>query len=145
MNTPREGLFLADSHLYSAASFYRLLSLKPLGRHIIRFCESAPCHVMGGRQVLQALQTELGLQTGQTSPDGQWSLLTTSCLGVCGVGPVLMVDQQVYGNVSPDQIPEILARYQPGAADETAARQPPGNGCDASGDSAAGHAGELAR
>jgi NADH-quinone oxidoreductase subunit E len=112
INLSREGVFLADSHLYSAASFYQLFSLQPLGRHVIRFCESAPCHVMGGRQVIQAIQDKLGLEPGETSRDGKWSLLMTSCLGVCGVGPVILVDDDIYGNVTPRRIPEILARYQ---------------------------------
>lgn len=109
---PQEGVFLADSHLYSAASFYQMFSLQPLGRHIIRFCESAPCHVVGGRQVIQALQNELGLKPGETSEDKKWSLLMTSCLGVCSVGPVFLVDDDIYGNVTPERVPEILARYQ---------------------------------
>jgi NADH:ubiquinone oxidoreductase subunit E len=112
IHAPEAGVFLADSHLYSAASFYHLFSLRPLGRHVIRFCESAPCHVMGGRQVIQALQDELGLKPGETSEDTKWSLLMTSCLGVCGVGPVFLVDDDIYGNVTAEQIPGILARYQ---------------------------------
>jgi NADH-quinone oxidoreductase subunit E len=111
IHAPADGVFLADSHLYSAASFYQLFSLKPLGRHVIRFCESAPCHVVGGRQVIQALQNELGLAIGKTSQDNKWSLLTTSCLGVCSVGPVLLIDDDIYGNVTADQVPAILARY----------------------------------
>lgn len=111
IHVPQEGVFLADSHLYSAASFYQLFSLQPLGRHIIRFCESAPCHVMGGRQVIETLQQQLSLQPGQTSPDRKWSLLMTSCLGVCGVGPVFLVDADIYGNVTPAMVPQILARY----------------------------------
>jgi NADH-quinone oxidoreductase subunit E len=112
INFPQEGAFLADSHLYSAASFYQLFSLQSLGKHIIRFCESAPCHVMGGQQVIQALQDQLGLEPGETSADGKWSLLMTSCVGVCGVGPVFLVDDDIYGNVTPERVPEILARYQ---------------------------------
>jgi NADH:ubiquinone oxidoreductase subunit E len=111
IHVPQEGVFLADSHLYSAASFYQLFSLKPLGRHVIRFCESAPCHVMGGRQVIDCLQDELGLKPGETSGDMKWTLLMTSCLGVCGVGPVFLVDQDIYGNVTPDKVRAILARY----------------------------------
>ena len=111
IHIPQEGVFLADSHLYSAASFYELFSLKPLGRHVIRFCESAPCHVMGGREVIQALEDELELRPGETSGDMKWSLLTTSCIGVCGVGPVFVVDDDVYGNVTAGQVREILARY----------------------------------
>jgi len=109
---PQEGVFLADSHLYSAASFYQMFSLQPIGRHIIRFCESAPCHVTGGRQVIQALQDQLGLKPGETSKDRKWSLLMTSCLGVCSVGPVFLVDDDIHGNVTAERVPEILARYR---------------------------------
>jgi NADH:ubiquinone oxidoreductase subunit E len=111
IHVPQEGVFLADSHLYSAASFYQLFSLQPLGRHVIRFCESAPCHVMGGRQVIETLEEELGLRPGETSGDKKWTLLMTSCLGVCGVGPVFLVDDDIYGNVTPARVREILARY----------------------------------
>lgn len=111
IHVPQQGVFLADSHLYSAASFYELFSLKPLGRHVIRFCESAPCHVMGGRQVIDALRKELGLNPGETSGDLKWSLMMTGCLGVCGVGPVFLVDDDIYGNVTPGQVSGILARY----------------------------------
>jgi NADH-quinone oxidoreductase subunit E len=109
---PQEGLFLADSHLFSAASFYQMFSLQPIGKHVVRFCESAPCHVMGGRPVIEALQDELGLQPGETSNDMKWSLLMTSCLGVCSVGPVFLVDDDIYGNVTPERVPDILARYE---------------------------------
>ncbi len=109
---PEEGVFLADSHVYSAASFYEMFSLQPMGRHVIRFCESAPCHVEGGRQVIEALQNELGLQPGETSKDMKWSLLTTSCIGICSVGPVFSVDGDIFGNVTPERVPEILARYE---------------------------------
>lgn len=112
IHAPEEGLFLADSHLYSAASFYQLFSLRPVGRHVIRFCESAPCHVMGGRQIIETLKRELNLEPGETSVDRKWSLRTTSCLGICGVGPVFTVDDDEYGNVTPEQVPEILARYK---------------------------------
>ncbi len=99
------------SQLFAVASFYRMLSTKPRGRHVIQFCESAPCHVAGGRQVWHALQEVLELKPGETSADGKWTLLTTSCLGVCGVGPVMTVDEDIYGNIRPEQIVEILKKY----------------------------------
>jgi len=111
IQAPQEGMFLADSHLYSAVSFYQLLSMRPIGQHVVRFCESAPCHVVGGRQVVEALQRSLGLKPGETSRDRKWSLLMTSCLGVCSVGPVFLVDDDIHGSVTPEQVPEILARY----------------------------------
>ena len=100
------------SHLFSVASFYQMLSTKPRGKHVIQFCESAPCHVVGGREVWEALKEELSLDAGETSEDGQWSLITTSCLGLCGVGPVIVVDEDAYGNVTPDQISSILEKYK---------------------------------
>ncbi len=112
IQAPEGGSFVADSHVYSAASFYQMFSLQPTGTHVIRFCESAPCHVEGGRQVIQAIEDELGLQPGETSGDGKWSLFMTSCIGVCSVGPVFLVDDDVYGNVTPEKVREILARYE---------------------------------
>ncbi|MCC7355754.1 MAG: NADH-quinone oxidoreductase subunit NuoE [Anaerolineae bacterium] len=106
-----KSLRLPSSHLVSVASFYRMFSTQPRGRHVIQFCESAPCHVMGGRELLRALEGELGLVPGATSADGRWTLLTASCLGVCGVGPVVIVDGDIYGAVTPERVPEILARY----------------------------------
>jgi NADH-quinone oxidoreductase subunit E len=105
------GLRVPKSQLFSVASFYSMLSTKPRGRHVIQFCESAPCHVVGGREVWQTLQDELRLAPGETSADGKWTLVTTSCLGICGVGPVIMVDDDIYGNVEPDRVADILARY----------------------------------
>jgi len=99
------------SQLFSVASFYQMLSTKPRGRHIGQFCESAPGHVVGGREVWNALQQALGVGPGQTSADGRWTLQTTSCLGVCAVGPVVIVDADIYGNVEPKQVPDILAKY----------------------------------
>ncbi len=99
------------SKLFSVATFYHMLSTKPRGRHVIQFCESAPCHVVGGREVWEALKENLGLEPDETSKDGKWSLITTSCLGVCGVGPVIMIDDDIYGSVKPGDVPDILSRY----------------------------------
>ncbi|NLN71068.1 MAG: NADH-quinone oxidoreductase subunit NuoE [Chloroflexi bacterium] len=102
---------LPTKEILSVATFYRMLSTQPRGEHIIQFCESAPCHVVGGREVFSALQDALGLEPGQTSADNKWTLLTTSCLGVCGIGPVILVDTDMYGNVTSDQVKNILSRY----------------------------------
>jgi len=107
-----ERMNIPTSHIYSVATFYRMLSTEPRGRHVIQFCESAPCHVAGGRLVWQRLTEELGLEKGETSQDSKWTLLTTSCLGICGVGPVMVIDNDIYGNVTPDQVTEILSNYE---------------------------------
>ncbi|KAF0110794.1 MAG: NADH-quinone oxidoreductase subunit E [Chloroflexi bacterium] len=104
-------LRVPKSHLFSVASFYRMLSTKPRGKHVIQFCESAPCHVAGGREVWMAVKEALKIDEDETTPDGNWTLVTTSCLGVCGVGPVMMIDDDIFGNVDAKQVQSILARY----------------------------------
>jgi len=89
-----------------------MLSTQPRGRHVIKFCENAPCHVVGGKAIWDTLRENLGLENGETTPDNKWTLVTTSCIGLCSVGPVLLVDDDMYGNVTTDQIPEILGRYE---------------------------------
>jgi NADH-quinone oxidoreductase subunit E len=100
------------SQVASVATFYSMLNTKPRGRHVIQFCEDAPCHVAGGREVWNALLEEVKLAPGETSADGRWTLITTSCLGVCSVGPVLMIDEDLHGNVEPKRVRDILARYE---------------------------------
>lgn len=114
INEPEEGLFLADSQLFATASFYSMFSLRPLGKHVIRFCESAPCHVVGAREVIEAIQHHLNIQVGETTEDNQFTLLTTSCIGICSVGPVFLVDDDLHGNVTPERVPAILEKYQGG-------------------------------
>ncbi|MGC9467189.1 MAG: NADH-quinone oxidoreductase subunit NuoE [Anaerolineae bacterium] len=107
-----ERVKLPLSKVYSVASFYSLISLKRLGRHVVRFCEDAPCHVAGGQEVWEALEHELGIPFGETTLDGEWTLLTTSCIGACAVGPVMMIDDDIYGNLTPEKVREIIARYR---------------------------------
>ena len=104
-------LQVSKSQVFSVATFYQMLTTVETGRHVVVFCESAPCHVAGGRKVWERLREELNLEAGQTSTDKKWTLVTASCLGVCGVGPVVVVDDDMFGNVTPDMIPEILGRY----------------------------------
>ncbi len=111
IHDPANHMLITDSQLFSMASFYHMFSTKPRGRHVVKFCESAPCHVVGGRQVWQALSDVLQIKNGETTSDGKWSLVTTSCLGICSVGPVILVDDDVYGNVTEADVAQILAKY----------------------------------
>jgi NADH:ubiquinone oxidoreductase subunit E len=101
-------LKIPPAKVFGAATFYSMFNTQPHGEHIVRFCEDAPCHVAGGRAVFDAIRTVLNLEPGQTSADGKWSFEMTSCIGVCGVGPVMMVDDAVYGNLTPERVAEIL-------------------------------------
>jgi NADH:ubiquinone oxidoreductase subunit E len=107
-----EQVYVSKSQLFGLASFYDMLSTKPRGRHVIKFCENAPCHVVGGKVVWDTLRETLQLKNGETTADKKWTLVTTSCLGLCSVGPVVLIDDDLYGNVDPDQIEDILARYE---------------------------------
>ncbi|HUV27671.1 MAG TPA: NADH-quinone oxidoreductase subunit NuoE [Anaerolineales bacterium] len=102
---------IPKSQLQGVASFYSMIFTDKIGEHVIKFCESAPCHVEGGKAVWEKLQATLDLSSGETSEDGKWTLTTTSCLGLCAEGPVMMVDEDIYEKVSPDQIPSILGKY----------------------------------
>ena len=110
--TSDEQVNVSKGQLFGLASFYDMLSTKPRGRHVIKFCENAPCHVVGGKAVWDTLRETLNLKNGQTTPDKKWTLVTTSCLGLCSVGPVVVIDDDLYGNVSPSQLDNILARYE---------------------------------
>jgi NADH:ubiquinone oxidoreductase subunit E len=112
LNAGAEHTYVSKSQLFGLASFYDMLSTKPRGRHVIKFCENAPCHVVGGKAIWDALRETLDLENGETTPDRKWTLVTTSCLGLCSVGPVVLIDDDLYGNVSPNQIEDILARYE---------------------------------
>jgi NADH:ubiquinone oxidoreductase subunit E len=112
LNAEEEHVYVSKSQLFGLASFYDMLSTKPRGRHVIKFCENAPCHVVGGKAIWDSLSEALNLKNGETTPDKKWTLVTTSCLGLCSVGPVVLIDDDLYGNVAPEQIDDILARYE---------------------------------
>jgi NADH:ubiquinone oxidoreductase subunit E len=112
LQAAEEQIFVSGSQLYGLASFYDMLSTQPRGRHVVKFCENAPCHVVGGKAVWDTLREKLSLNNGETTPDKKWTLVTTSCVGLCSVGPAVLIDDDLYGNVSPDQIDDILERYE---------------------------------
>ena len=116
---PREGMeALANylgcpmSSLYAMATFYKALSLKPKGRHIIKLCDGTACHIRGSANLLSGIERLLGIQAGETSADGQFSLELVNCLGSCALAPVMVVDDTYYGKVTMERLPEILAQYR---------------------------------
>lgn len=93
------------------ATFYHYFRLQPRGKHIINVCMGTACYVKGADKLSQRLMDELGIQFGETTKDGLFSLESTRCLGTCGLAPVIMVDDQVYGPVSPAEASLILDKY----------------------------------
>ena len=98
--------------VYGTATFYSMVSQKPRGKHVIRLCDSPPCHLMGSESVLGKLKEILAIEIGQTTPDLQFTLELTACLGVCGVAPAMMIDDTVYGNLTPKKIERIIKQYR---------------------------------
>ncbi len=105
-------LGLTLSEVKGTASFYSMFSFTPRGKHIIRVCESPPCQLLGASTVLQKLKETLSVEVGETTGDGLFTLETTSCLGVCGVAPAMMIDEEVYGNLTAERIETIIARIR---------------------------------
>ena len=91
------------------ATFYRALSLKPKGKHVIRVCDGTACHIRGAPALLDALKRGLKIQAGETTKDGLFTLETVNCLGACAIAPVMVVDNKYHPKVKPDEIETILA------------------------------------
>ena len=102
-------LGLNFSFVHGVATFYTMFSLKPRGRHIVRICQSPPCHLMGSTNIALELMRLLRIEFGETTSDGLFTLEMSSCLGVCGVAPAMMVNDEVFGNLTAERIREILA------------------------------------
>lgn len=100
------------SKVYGVVTFYSFFSTTPKGKHTIGVCLGTACYVKGADKVLAKVKEELGIDVGGTSADGRFSLALTRCVGACSMAPVLMIDDKVYGQLTPEQIPEILAKYE---------------------------------
>jgi NADH-quinone oxidoreductase subunit E len=106
-----ELLGLEPIRVREAVTFYSLFRQKPAGRHIIQVCINLSCSMAGAGRSLAALQTRLGIGSGETTSDGRFTLLTVECLGNCDQAPCLMVDEDDHGRVQKEQLDEILGRY----------------------------------
>ena len=103
-------------YLYGVMTFYSMYSVTPRGKFIIRMCESAPCHVNGAENILETLKEELGIQVGQTTSDGLFTLEQTACLGTCEVSPAMQINEVVFGNLTAAKVKEVLENYRAGKA-----------------------------
>ena len=99
------------SEVYGVATFYSQFALEPKGKYVISVCMGTACYVKGAQAVLDKLAEYLEVPVGATTPDGQFTLQATRCLGACGLAPVLTVNEEVYGRVTPDQVAGILDKY----------------------------------
>ena len=95
---------LSISKLYGVATFYAQFNLEPRGRHIIHVCDGTACHVSGAPKLVQAVEEEFNLEAGGSDPDYQYTLEIVYCLGSCGLAPIALIDEQVYGNTTSDSL-----------------------------------------
>jgi len=114
VQTVAEYLNLPPNHIYGVLTFYTMYSTKPRGKNIIRLCESPPCYIKGSENILRKLRELLGVKTGETTKDGVFTLELCACLGVCGNAPVMMVNNDVYGDLTEERVEEIIARIRRG-------------------------------
>ncbi len=99
------------SKVYGVVTFYAQFHLNPRGRNIVRVCLGTACHVRGGAKILETIQKELGIEDGQTSEDLRYTLESIACIGACGLAPVIMVNEDTHGRLTPDKLGKILAQY----------------------------------
>ncbi len=100
------------SKVYGVVTFYSQFYLKPRGRHIIKSCQGTACHVKGSKNMLQALENTLGVEAGNTTEDMKFTLETVACLGTCFLAPVVMIDEDYFGDVEPKNASKILKGYE---------------------------------
>ncbi len=100
------------SRIYGVVSFYAQFYTEPHGKHTIRCCRGTACHVKGGRRILEAIERELGISDGETTPDLVFYLETVACLGTCFLAPAMMIGNQYFGRLTPQRVKSILRSYR---------------------------------
>jgi len=115
---PRDAMVLVSSRLdlpvgqvYGVATFYKAFNLSPKGRHQICVCLGTACHVRGASEVLQSLENTLGIRRGESTEDLEFSLETVNCLGACALGPVVTIDGEYHGNMTPAKVKTLLDNH----------------------------------
>ncbi len=103
-----QSLSISISEVYGVATFYSFLSTKPLGRYVIRICQSLPCFLRNYQTIVKAVAAEIGIEPGETTPDGKFSFQLTNCIGVCDKAPAMMINNDVYVDLTPRKISQIL-------------------------------------
>ena len=106
------GLNIPLSQVYGVVTFYSLFSEEPRGRHTIRICMGTACYVRGGKKIGENIEQTLSIGEGQTTEDRRFTYESVRCLGACGLGPVIVVNDDVHGRIKPDKVKSILAQYE---------------------------------
>jgi len=97
--------------IYGVITFYSQFRLQPLGENIIRICEGTACHVNGAKAILSVIQNQLGIGVDETSSDGKYSLQSVACIGCCSLAPVITINDETFGNLTPDSLRKVLKNF----------------------------------
>ena len=100
------------SEVYSVSSFYSFLTKKPMGKHVIRVCQSLPCYMKNSQMIVETISAHLGVSPGQTSADGLFSVELVNCIGACDEAPAMPVDNKLHGHLTPEEIVRVLDSYK---------------------------------
>lgn len=100
------------SKVYGVSTFYSLFKLEPAGKYTVGLCLGTACYVRGAQKVYDALVSNLGVQAGRTTPDGLFTLAPMRCIGCCGLAPAMMIGDEVFGRLTPDQVPDIIEKFR---------------------------------
>ena len=106
-----EGLDIPLEHIYGVVTFYAQFSLAPKGEYKIGVCLGTACYVKGSGDILNKIKEIIGIDVGECTPDGKFSLEATRCIGACGLAPVMTINEEVYGRLVVGDIPDILKKY----------------------------------
>ncbi|MDD5779314.1 MAG: NADH-quinone oxidoreductase subunit NuoE, partial [Candidatus Thermoplasmatota archaeon] len=107
-------LGISLSRVYGVATFYSQFRFHPLGKYVIRVCQGTACHVNGGANIVQAIKDTIGIEEGETTPDGSVTLERVACLGCCSLAPVIMINDTIYGNLTPQKVRHLIHSLQEG-------------------------------
>ena len=105
------GLNLPLSRVYGVVTFYSFFTMTPRGKHTVRVCLGTACYVRGGKALTEALENQFGIKQGETTADRMFTLESVRCLGACGLGPVVVVDEDIHGRLKPGKVKEVLSQY----------------------------------
>ena len=105
---------IAESEIYGVITFYSQFRLKPMGKYVIRACGGTACHVSAADMIIGTIQDELGVEVGDTTDDGVFTLNTVACIGCCSLAPVIMVNEETHGKLTPASVRRIIRQYSRG-------------------------------
>lgn len=103
---------IPESDVYGVITFYSQFRLRPMGKYVIRACAGTACHVSGARMIIETIEDELGVEVGTTSKDGLFTLQTVACIGCCSLAPVIMINDDTHGKLTPASLRKLLKKYK---------------------------------